>query len=144
VSLENVDLVLRWYAFLPDLANAEATDDQMILDQAFRDYVDEEYEVRLPGDYPEGELAFRGREGLVRFAAMLRDIWSEWRFEPERCIDAGDRVVVFMRVVAKGKESGVPLEQRNTQVVTLRDRRITSTRVYRDRGEALKAVGLDE
>jgi len=124
VSQQNVDIVLRWYAFLPDLANAEATDDQTILDQAFRDYLDEEYEVRLPGDYPEGELTFRGREGLVRFAAMLRVIWSEWRFEPERCIDAGDRVLVFMRVVAKGKESGVPLEQRNTQVVTLRDRRI--------------------
>ena len=80
---------------------------------------------------------------MVRFAAMLRDAWSEWRFEPERSIDAGDRVVVFMRVVAKGRESGVPIERTSTQVVTVRDGRMTSTRVYRDRQEALKAAGLE-
>ena len=144
MSQENVKLVLRWYAFLPDLASADPAHDQAILDQAFRDYVDEDYEVRLPADYPEGEPVFRGREGLVRFAAMLRDAWSEWRFEPEHSIDAGDRVVVFMRVVAKGRESGVPIERTSTQVVTVRDRRMTSTWVYRDRSEALKAVGLSE
>jgi ketosteroid isomerase-like protein len=75
---------------------------------------------------------------------MLRDAWSEWRFEPERTIDAGDRVVVFMRVVAKGRESGVPIEGTSTQVVTVRDGRMTSSRVYRDRGDGLKAVGLAE
>jgi ketosteroid isomerase-like protein len=142
VSRANVELVLRWYAFLPDLASVDAAHDQAILDQAFRDYLDEEYEVRLPADYPEGEPIFRGREGLVRFAAMLRDAWSEWRFEPEHSIDAGDRVVVFMRVVAKGRESEVPIERTSTQVVTVADGRMTSTRVYRDRSEALEAVGL--
>ncbi len=141
---QNVELVRRWYAFLPDLANAAAADDQTILDRAFRDYLDEEYEVRLPADYPEGELVFRGREGLIRFAAMLRDVWSEWRFEPQRSIDVGDRVVVFMLVVAKGRESGVPIEQTNTQVVAIRHGRMTSTRVYRDQEQALKAVGLEE
>jgi ketosteroid isomerase-like protein len=144
MSKENVELVLRWYAFLPDLASADAADDQAILDQAFRDYLDEEYEVRLPADYPEGEPIFRGREGLVRFAAMLRDAWSEWRFEPEHSIDAGDRVVVFMRVVAKGRESEVPIERTSTQVVTVADGRMTSTRVYRDRSAALEAVGIAE
>ena len=136
MSQENVELVLRWYAFLPDLGNGDA-DDEAVLDQAFRDYLDEAYEVRLPADYPEGEPVFRGRDGLVRFAAMLRDAWSEWRFEPERTIDAGDRVVVFMRVVAKGRESGVPIERTSTQVVTVCDGRMTSSRVYRDRREAL-------
>ena len=143
MSHENVELVLRSYAFLPDLGDVDA-DDKAVLDEAFRDYLDEAYVVRLPADYPEGEPVFRGREGLVRFAAMLRDAWSEWRFEPERTIDAGARVVVFMRVVAKGRESGVPIERTSTQVVTVCDGRMTSSRVYRDRAEALKAVGLAE
>jgi hypothetical protein len=30
----------------------------------FRDYLDEEYELRLPGGYPEGEPVFREREGF--------------------------------------------------------------------------------
>jgi len=75
---------------------------------------------------------------------MLRDAWSEWRFEPERFIDAGDRVVVSMRVVARGRASGAPIERTSTQVVAVRDGRMTLTRVYRDRSEALKAVGLAE
>src|ERR1700730_1759800 len=137
MSQENVELVLRWYAFLPDMGDADA-DDQAVLDEAFRDYLDEEYEVRLPADYPEGEPVFRGRDGLVGFAAMLRDAWSEWRFEPERTIDAGDCVVVFMRVVAKGRESGVPIELTSTQVVTVCEGRMTSTRVHRDRANTLK------
>jgi hypothetical protein len=37
--------------------------------------------------------------------AMLRDAWAEWRFEPERFIDAGDQVVVFVRVLAKGRRA---------------------------------------
>ncbi len=75
---------------------------------------------------------------------MLRDAWGEWRFEPERFIDAGDRVVVFVRVVAKGSASGVPIELPDAHVVTIRDGCITSSRVYRDRSEALEAVGLAE
>lgn len=137
-----MELVQRWYAFLPD--PTDAADDQAILDQAFRDYLAEEYEVRLPADYPEGEPVFTGREGLARFAAMIRDAWSEWRFEPERFFDAGDRVVVFMRVVAKGRTSGTPIEFTSTQIVTFRDGRMASTRVYRDRSQVLKAVGLEE
>ena len=39
MSQENVELVMRWYAFLPDLASADAAEDRVILDEAFRDYL---------------------------------------------------------------------------------------------------------
>jgi ketosteroid isomerase-like protein len=144
VSQENVELVRRWYASLPDLRNADPGDDEAAFDALFRDYLDERYEFRLPGDYPEGEWVFTGRDGFVRYAAMLRDAWSEWRFEPERFIDADDRVVVFQRVVATGNVSGLPVEMRSALVVTVSDGRIAAGRVFRDRSEALKAVGLEE
>jgi ketosteroid isomerase-like protein len=73
---------------------------------------------------------------------MLRDAWAVWRFEPERFIDVGDVVVVFVGVVATGRASGMPIQIPDAHVVTVADGRITSTRVYRDRKEALKAVGL--
>ena len=138
----SMELVRGWYALLPSLGGTDPNDDSAFLDQAFRDFLDEEYELQLPGGYPEGEPAFRGREGFAQLVAMLRDAWAEWRFEPERFIDAGDQVVVFVRVVAKGSASGVPIELPDAHVVTLRDGRLTSTRVYRDRSEALEAVGL--
>jgi len=51
----NIELVRRWYALLPSLGSADATDDSTFRDRVFRDYLDEEYELRLPGGYPEGE-----------------------------------------------------------------------------------------
>ena len=107
---QNVELVRRWYALLPSLGSADPSDDSALVDGMFGDYLDEEYELRLPGGYPEGEPVFRGREGFEQLAAMLRDAWAEWRFEPERFIEAGDKVVVFVRVVAEGGASGVPIE----------------------------------
>jgi ketosteroid isomerase-like protein len=50
--------------------------------------------------------------------------------------------VVFVRVVAEGSASGVPIELPDAHVVTLRDGHLTSTCVYRDRSEALEAAGL--
>lgn len=110
----------------------------------FRDHLDEMFELRMPADYPEGEQVLRGREGLAQLGAMLRDAWGEWRFEPERLIDAGDRVVVLVRVVARGGASGVQVALETAHVVTVRDTRMASVRVYRDRAQALDAVGLRE
>ena len=42
--------------------------------------------------------------------ATLRESWAEWRVEPERYYDAGDRVVVFVRMRAKGAGSGAEVE----------------------------------
>lgn len=53
---------------------------------------------------------------MGRYAAMLRDAWSDWHFAPARFIEAGDRVVVFQRVVATGRASGAPVELTSTQV----------------------------
>ena len=51
--------------------------------------------------------------------------------------------MVFVRVVAEGSASGVPIELPDAHVVTIRDGRITSSRVYRDRSKALEAAGLE-
>jgi ketosteroid isomerase-like protein len=138
----NVELVRRWYALIPSLGATDPSDDSAFVERVFRDYLDAGYELRLPGGYPEGEPVFRGRGGFAQLLAMLRDAWGEWRFEPERFIDAGDRVVVFVRVVAEGSASGAPIELSDAHVVSLRDGRLTSTYVYRDRSQALKAAGL--
>ncbi len=98
----------------------------------------------MPADYPEGEQVLRGREGMVGVVALLRETWTEFRFEPERFIDAGDRVVVFIRVVAEGGVSGVAIEQETAHLWGVRDGRLSSIQIYRDRSQAVEAVGLSE
>ena len=66
---------------LPDLREVDPADDPAFADRAFSVFLDEEYELQLPGGYPEGEPVFRGREGLAQMAAMLRGAWSEWRLK---------------------------------------------------------------
>jgi ketosteroid isomerase-like protein len=139
MSEENVEIVRNLYA-LGDFLNPNPAE----IDQAFRDYLDEQFELRLPPDYPEGEPIFRGREGLAQVNAMLREVWREWRFEGERFLDAGERVVVFARIVGKGAASGVPFELETTHVWTIHDSRVASLHAYRDRDAALEAAGLRE
>jgi ketosteroid isomerase-like protein len=143
MSQENVKLVRRWYLSLPDLAT-DAGDERAFVDRAFRDYLDEQVEIRAPTGVSGGEPVFHGREGVVQLSATICNAWAEWRFEPVRLLGAGDRVVVFVRVVGKGRASRVPIEMNNTHVVTILNGRIKSIRVYRDRQQALEAVGLRE
>jgi ketosteroid isomerase-like protein len=137
----NLDLVRSVYQ-RRDFGSADSNNDPAFFDRIWNDYLDEEFEYRGTGGYPEGELDFKGREGLAQLLAMLQDAWAEFRFEPERFIGAGDQVVVFVRFVGKGRASGVPIELPVGHVWTIRDGRLKSCRAYRDRSDALEAVGL--
>jgi ketosteroid isomerase-like protein len=136
MSQENVSLIRDLYGLLPSLRDPDSD----AVTRLFRDYADARFELHLPPDYPEGEQVLRGREGMNAFAAVLRETWSEWRFVPERFLDAHDCVLVFARLVAVGHESGVPIELETNHVWTVRDGRATSLCVYRDRGEAIEAL----
>ena len=139
MSQENVEVVRGLYEQVPSLLDA----DDEVVDRAFRDH-DDQFELHLPPGYPEGEQIFRGRDGMDALAAAFREAWSEWRFVAERFLDAGEQVVVFARIVARGHESHVPIELETNHVWTIRDGRATSMHVYRDRSEALEAAGLWE
>jgi ketosteroid isomerase-like protein len=141
----NVELVRRFYeAGGPFSLPLGPDEERLLLGRLFAEYYDEKVEVRMPADYPEGEQVLYGRPGMSRLLAMLRDSWTEWRFEAERFIDAVDRVIVFIRVVARGGASGVVTERETAHIWAVRDGRLSSIEIYRDREEALRAVGLSE
>jgi ketosteroid isomerase-like protein len=145
MSQENVELVRRLYAEGgPFALPMSADEERALLDRQFGEFYDERVEIRMPADYPEGEQVLWGREGMVGVVALLRETWTEFRFEPERFIDAGDRVVVFIRVVAEGGVSGVAIEQETAHLWGVRDGRLSSIQILRDRSQALEAVGLSE
>jgi hypothetical protein len=51
---------------------------------------------------------------------------------------------VFVRVTATGRGSGAPAEARGAHEFTIRDGLLVRLKAYRDRSEALEAVGLSE
>jgi ketosteroid isomerase-like protein len=145
MSREDVDLVSRLYAeggpfSLPLSQDEEAA----LLDRTFGRFYDEQVEIRMPSDYPEGEQVLVGRRGMSDVIALLRDSWTTWQFQAEQFIDVGHCVVVFIRVVAKGGASGLDAVQKTAHVWTVHDGRLASIQIYRDRAQALEAVGLSE
>jgi ketosteroid isomerase-like protein len=134
MSQENVDVVQAIYAAFADRA----------IDAAFTNLADPAFELRTPAIYPEGRQTFRGRAGIDRWLAMTEETWGEWRFEVERLMDAGEKVVGLARIVAEGSSSHVRLQRDVAHLWSLTNGRATSVDVYLDRGEALEAVGLRE
>ena len=76
-----------------------------------------------------------------------QEIWSNWeRFQTiaEEFRIVGDRLLVFGRWRARGKESGIDLEIPATWVVKVTDGKIAGWQTFTDREEALRSLGLDE
>jgi ketosteroid isomerase-like protein len=47
--------------------------------------------------------------------------WESFAIEPEQYLDAGDKVVALIRLFARGKGSGVPVERNDGMVWTARE-----------------------
>jgi ketosteroid isomerase-like protein len=143
MSRDRLELVRHLYEVGGPFALPLGADDEAkLLDRLFEEFYDEHVETTMPADYPEGEQVYVGRRGMSELIALLRDSWTEWRFEAERFIDAGDRVVVLIRVVARGGASGLPSERDTAHVWSVRNGRLASIQIFRDRADALAAVGI--
>jgi ketosteroid isomerase-like protein len=93
------------------------------------------------GGMDEGRL-LRGLGEIMEDYENVEKTWDEHQIEPQEFIDAGDRVVVFLREYQRGKRSGIELVVETAVVVDLRHGRIVRIQGYMDRAEALEAVGL--
>jgi uncharacterized protein len=81
----------------------------------------------------------RGRTALGK----IREVYPDFRVEPERFIDAGEDVVVIG--TARGTaRSGVEAQWRQGYVWTVRDGKAIRFRWFNNPQEALEAVGLRE
>jgi len=90
------------------------------------------------------DRTYRGLEGVRDYFREWVSVFDALGSEVEQWIDAGDDVIAVLRSRGRGKRSGVPVEQRESHVWTLRDGKLRRLRIYRTKVEALKAVGLEE
>jgi|EndMetStandDraft_8_1072994.scaffolds.fasta_scaffold72120_5 uncharacterized protein len=85
---------------------------------------------------------YRGHDGIRRFYADVVDAWEHYEWNVEDALTSHDAVVAFLHCLGRGRGSGLEIDWRVAWIWTIRDGRGMSLRFYRDRGEALEAVGL--
>jgi ketosteroid isomerase-like protein len=123
MSRENVDIARRAWE-----AGTRSPPDWVALDALY----DPDHVLQSDWGVIEAK-AYRGADGFLRYLADMDEAFSEWRHEFVDANEAGPaQVVVSLRLVAKGRLSESPVEQRFAVLLTLRNGRIISTTTFID------------
>ena len=83
---------------------------------------------------------FRGHEGLRSLFGEWHESWGEIEYDYEELIDAGDQVISVATRHARGRASGVEVEQRFALLWTIREGKVIRVVWFLDRNEALKST----
>ena len=102
--------------------------------------IDPEFALTTPPNLASEPDTYRGQEGVRRYFDSFYDAMDEIRFEPHEFIAAGERVVVPFTVRARGRTSGIEVEQHAVQVWELRNELAIGVEVYATLDEALEAT----
>jgi ketosteroid isomerase-like protein len=86
-----------------------------------------------------------GADGIRRFFTDIEDVGPDFRIEVQSVQAVGDNnVIAFIRTSSTGRASGIATGIESTNVYDFADDKIKRIRIFLDRDEALKSVGLME
>jgi ketosteroid isomerase-like protein len=89
----------------------------------------------------EGKVFF-GRAGMIAILEAWFEAMDRWSVEPEDIIDADGVLLMTILVKARGRKSGVPIEERGYAVFQMRDGRVLRCDEFPDLHAAREAAGL--
>jgi ketosteroid isomerase-like protein len=93
---------------------------------------------------PTEEAAAEGHDAVRASLVRWKGEWDDYELLAEEFEPMGDRVVVAVRMRARGRASGIPVDARFYDVYTLREGKIVRMDQFTRRSEALEAAGLRE
>ena len=86
---------------------------------------------------------YLGARGIRRFFTDIEDVGPDFRIEVQRFQAVGDHTVIaFLAVESTGRASGIVTAPKTANVYEFSAGRISRVRIFLDRDEALRAVGL--
>ena len=83
---------------------------------------------------------YRGHDGYLGLVGDIREYVPDLQAEIEEITAVGDHVITCLRFWGRGRDSGIPVEIRETNVARFRDGKIVEVREYREKAEALEAI----
>jgi ketosteroid isomerase-like protein len=141
MSEENVEKLRRYYAAYN--AAVSAPNPREAIRAWLERFADPEIEWELPPIAVEQHI-YHGIDGVMEFFELVLEAFEQVRQVPERFIDCGDQVLVFVRSEARGRTVGLDINEEWAHLHTLRDGKIVRAQQFRDRDEGLEAAGLRE
>jgi ketosteroid isomerase-like protein len=142
MSEENVELVRKTYAAYD--AAVSAPKPREAIRAALERFADPEIEWELDPTVSIDQKAYHGIDDVVEWFEVLLEAFEQAGQVPERFIDCGDQVLVFIRGEWRGRTSGLEINEQWTHLHTLRNGKIVRMQMFRDREQALQAAGLRE
>jgi ketosteroid isomerase-like protein len=103
--------------------------------------LDPDVELIEPPEFPEGGRHL-GRDAAEQYFRRSRAAWEELDLIPEQFLDAGDRVVAFVRARGIPAGGGPEVEASFADVVTIVEGRLVRIEAYLDRADALRLVDI--
>lgn len=141
MSQASVEMVRRYFEHLDRLladywANPVPIGEYPLLDEAFTDvHPDATWQPPYLGH------AVHGRNAWLAVVTDLLDAADDWRIKIEDVSDlGGNNVLCVSHNAIRGKDSGLPIEQRIFTLVTVREGKIAAIRDFTERQDALKAA----
>jgi ketosteroid isomerase-like protein len=146
MSRENLELVRSLQPDGLDLVEGFSAGATEMISEDQRALFTDDFEVRFTSDLvgSGGEFVSSGPDGLN---AMWRDWltpWASYRLDVDEFIDAGDDIVVFVRVEARTERDGVLVHHSPAAVWKIREGKVAAITFYLERAEALEAVRLSD
>jgi ketosteroid isomerase-like protein len=91
-----------------------------------------------------GGSVYHGHDGVRSWWRDLEDAWEQLRTEPKAYFDLGEHTLTFHITHGRGRESGAEVAMPAALVHGWRNGLSVYTRVYADRGDALKDLGVSQ
>ena len=102
--------------------------------------ISENASFEVPGDMSAEPDVYEGHDGARRYFAGFDGLIEDVRFEALEVEDAGDALIVWIRLSGRGAASGIDVEQHAAILVWLEDGKVVRLRPYPDMDAARDAL----
>lgn len=106
---------------------------------AMHEHVHPDFELIQAQEVP-GATTYGGLEGLEEVSRQFAETWEEFEQKPIEFKVAGDLLAARVHQRARGRGSGIVVEQDVGHVVEMRGRRLARIVTYSDPSEAFRAI----
>jgi ketosteroid isomerase-like protein len=131
MAIENVEIVRRGY---------KAFEEGGV--EAILQFLDPGIEWHMSAAFTHEPRVYRGHDGVREVFRFFNERIDDLRADPHEFIEAGDRVIVPVRMHGRLKESGEPVAYELVQVWLGRDGKAIRLVTYPDREAALADADL--